>query len=72
MIRFSMVVIALVGACAGLKPKPDATRCPESQGQVCLTAQECSFDRSRDCLVCQCSSAQHPPTRPPDANVPLR
>lgn len=69
---FLVLSFAGVLACAELRPKPEATRCPESQGLVCLTAQECSFDRERDCLVCQCSSAQNPPMLPPDATVPPR
>lgn len=68
------LVVALLLLASGCQlfrsTKEESTRCPESQGLVCLTAVVCSADVDRGCLVCQCSPASQPVGRPPDVPRP--
>jgi hypothetical protein len=70
--RLRLTIFALLlAACASNKPKPEeSSYCAESRGLYCLTQKVCSFDKGRDCFVCQCSSGQSPPMRPVDSPVP--
>ena len=74
MIRVALMLsILALAACPATLRTPresDETRCPESNKLICLTAEECSFDKHRGCAVCRCSNALMPPSRSPDANVP--
>jgi len=71
--RFVVVVaLSLMSACALFRStREEPTRCPESQGLVCLTPVVCSADRDRGCLVCQCAPADQPPGRPIDSAMPV-
>jgi hypothetical protein len=44
----------LLAACAA-QFKESRTVCPEYRDLRCATAPDCSMDRDRGCLVCQCS-----------------
>lgn len=57
-------VLAATAGCSHLQTnKGDGTVCPEHRSITCLSAPQCALDRTRGCLVCQCSSPMEAPTR---------
>ncbi len=51
----ALAALPLAAACAHYRGHE--TVCPEYRDLRCATAPECSMDRARGCLVCQCSPA---------------
>lgn len=50
--------VAVALACATPSGAPGVNACPESQS-VCLDVDsDCTFDRVRLCMVCQCGKSQ--------------
>ncbi|BDG10593.1 hypothetical protein [Anaeromyxobacter paludicola] len=56
----ALCLLALAG-CATLRS--DETVCPEYRDLRCLTAPECSLDRTRGCRVCQCRKVDAAPAK---------
>ncbi len=54
-VRTPLALLALALACATTRSE-HATRCPESRGLSCLTAEECTPDEARGCFVCVCGA----------------
>jgi hypothetical protein len=49
---FATIAIALAAGC--IHSRSDSI-CAEYRGQFCVAGQSCSFNKLRDCMVCQCS-----------------
>jgi len=50
----ALLAMLLLAACAA-QFKESRAVCPEYRDLRCGTAPECTMDRDRGCLVCQCS-----------------
>jgi len=53
-------LLVAIACAAGQRPgsEPETVAiCPEYRELRCVTARECSMDRTRNCLVCTCAAA---------------
>jgi hypothetical protein len=59
---FRLLLLGVVG-CASVSSH-ESGLCPESASLHCMSAPECSMDRSRGCKVCVCSAPVNNPVMP--------
>lgn len=51
--RVTLMAVLFLSGCAHV---PEAKQCSDSKALMCVTRTECSYDRARDCQMCQCES----------------
>jgi hypothetical protein len=66
------ILLALLLGCATFRS--DQTVCPEYRSLRCASAPECSMDRQRGCMVCQCGPGRYVPPEalPPGGGPPVQ
>jgi hypothetical protein len=69
--RRLILLVLFAVSCASARPRDESTKCPESRNKLCLTREICSFDRPRECFVCQCSAPEAPAKYTPDLQGPI-
>jgi hypothetical protein len=59
----ALLLASAVLGCASVSSR-ESGLCPESASLHCMSAPECSTDRTRGCKVCQCSAPTYNPVTP--------
>jgi len=63
LILMALILVACISGCKGAGV---AGECASTSSIRCLTERKCSYDATKNCMVCQCAEAMLPPQNPLD------